>query len=343
MPPVRNPLDVLIIGAGAVGTLFASCIHRNPNIRLTVLCRSNYEQVKKHGLEIFQRRTGPVVIRPFNVVPSLSSLRNGTTFQYVVCANKVTRSSNDRLWTDDLEHIGRNGTTAFVTAQNGIFNESLLQQACPKNSVLSAICYANVARTGPRSAKENVRMHQQCFKVGAFTKCKTSVDAAQRLVELGGHEFSFIETESVQVERWKKMILNASFNTTASLFNANSCIIMEDAHMRSIAMQLGWETLAVGKALGARLDDSIAPDIFEAVRKTPSFEPSTLQDRLIGHPLEVENICGQIARIGQAIGLKVPGLLAVSRELESVNHLQRDQGTKQTFQDFTVPSIVPKQ
>ena len=328
MPPARNPVDVLIVGAGAVGTLFASCIHRNPDIRLTVLCRSNYEQVKKHGLEMFRWRTGSVVIRPHNVVPSLLSLGEATSFQYVVCANKVTRSSNEHVWTDDLERIGCDGTTTFVAAQNGIFNESLLQQAFPQNSVLSAICYASVTRTAPRSVKENVRMHQHCFKVGPFTKSKTAIDAAQRLVELGGHEFSLIETESVQVERWKKMILTASFNTTASLFNANSHVIMEDAHMRSIAMRLGRETLAVGRALGARLDDSIVPDIFEAVRKMPAFEPSTLQDRRTGHLLEIDSTCGQIARIGQAIGLKVPSLLAVSRELESVKQVQRDQGTR---------------
>ena len=92
-----------------------------------------------------------------------------------------------------LEDIGCDRTTTFVAAQNGIFNESLLQQAFPQNSVLSAICYASVTRTAPRSVKENVRMYQHCFKVGAFTKSKTSIDAAQRLVELGGHEFSFIE------------------------------------------------------------------------------------------------------------------------------------------------------
>lgn len=299
MPAIRKPLDVLIVGAGAVGTLFASCIHKHPNIRLTLVCHSYYEQVKKHGLEIFEQRTGPVVIRPHNVVPSLSAISKGTIFQYVVCANKVNRSGTDHLWTDGLEHIGRDETTSFVAAQNGIFNEALLQQAFPQNPVLSAICYASVTRTAPRSVKENLRMYPHCFKVGPFTKDKTSIDGAQELVELGGHDFSFIE--SVEVERWKKMILNASFNTTASLFNANSQAIMEDAHMRSIAMRIGWETLAVGKAVGARLDDSMVLDIFEAVRKTPAFEPSTLQDRLTGHLLEVDNICGQIARIGQAI------------------------------------------
>ena len=332
-------LDVLTVGAGAVGSLFASCIHRNPNIRLTILCRSNYEQVKKHGLEIFQRRTGPVVIRPHNVVPSLSSLSKGTSFQYVVFANKVTRSSNDHLWTDAFDNIGRDDTTSFVTAQNGIFNESLLQQAFPQNPVLSAICYASVTRTGPRSVMENLRMHPHCFNVGAFTKCKTSIDGAQELVELGGHDFSFIE--NVEVERWKKMILNASFNTTATLFNADSHVIMDDAHMRSIAMRLGQETLAVGKALGARLDDSIVPETFEAVRKTPAFRPSTLQDRLAGHPLEIDPICGQLARIGQVIGLRVPSLLAVCQELELVSDVQRDRGTKQTNQDFTLPSSFP--
>ena len=107
-------------------------------------------------------------------------------------------------------------------------------------------------------------------------------------------------------------------------------------------MRVGQKTLAVGKALGVRLDDSIVLDTFEAVRKTPAFEPSMLQDRLTGHLLEIDSTCAQIARIGQAIGVKVPSLLAVSRELESVNPVQRGQGTKQPFPDFPVATMVPK-
>lgn len=342
MACVQDPLDVLIIGAGAVGTLFASCIHRNPNVRLTFVCRSNYEQVNKHGLEIFRRPFGQVSIRPHNVVPGLSSLSKETSFQYVVCAHKITCSSKDHLWTDDLKHIGCNETTSFVTAQNGILNESLLQQAFPQNPILSAICYTNVTLTEPRRVEENVGLHQSCFRVGAFTKGKTSIDLAQKLVGLGGHEFSFIES-SVEIERWRKMIINACFNTTTSLFNANTHVITEDAHKSAIAMHLGQETVAVGKALGVKLDDSIVQDAFEIVRKIPAFEPSMLHDRLTGHLLEVDNICGQVARIGQAIGVKVPNLLAISRELESINDAQRETRHKAKITGPRSTSVVSEQ
>ncbi len=339
MTSVQDPLDVLIIGAGAVGTIFASCIHNNPEIRLTFLCRSNYEQVKEHGLEISKRSTGPVAIRPYEVVPTLSSISKRSPFQYVVCANKIIPSGEDYPWIDDLKHLPRNKTTCFVTAQNGILNESLLQQAFPQNPILSAICYACVTRTAPRFVQENLRLQQHCFKVGAFTKSTTSIDHAQKLVGLGGHEFSFIE--SVEMERWKKLVLNASINTTASLFNANTHVIMEDAHKRAIATRLGQETAAVGKALGVRLDDSIVEDTLEAVRKAPAFEPSMLQDRLTGHLLEVDIICGQVVRIGQAIGVQVPNLLAVAQELESINEAQRETRHNAESQGRMTPASAP--
>ncbi len=342
MACVQDSLDVLIIGAGAVGTLFASCIHRNPNVRLTFVCRSNYEQVKKHGLEIFRRPFGQVSIRPHNVVPGLSSLSKETSFQYVVCAHKITCPSKDILWTDDLKQIGRNETTTFVTAQNGVLNESLLQQAFPQNPIVSAICYTNVTLTAPCRVEENVGLHQNCFRIGAFTKCKTSIDRAQKLVELGGHEFSFIES-SVEIERWRKMAINACFNTTTSLFNANTHVITEDAHKSAVAMHLGQEIVAVGKALGVKLDDSIVQDAFETVRKIPAFEPSMLHDRLTGHLLEVDNICGQVARIGQAIGVKVPNLLAISQELESINDAQRETRHKAKVTGPHSTSIVSEQ
>ena len=107
-------------------------------------------------------------------------------------------------------------------------------------------------------------------------------------------------------------------------------------------MRLGQETLAVGKALGVRLDDSMVQDTFEAVRKLPAFEPSMLHDRLTGHLLEIDNICGQVARIGQAIGVKVPTLLAVSRELESINDAQRESRHKAKTTGPHSTSIVSK-
>lgn len=339
MPSVKNPLDVLIVGSGAVGTLFASCIHKNPGIRLTVLCRSNYEQVEKHGIEISKPSMGPVTIRPHDVIPSLSSISKEASFQYVVCANKIIRSRKDQAWTDDLKHLRRNKATSFVVAQNGILNEALLQEVFPQNPILSAICYASVTRTAPRLVEENLRLYQHCFKVGAFTKSKTSIDQAQKLVGLGGHDFSFIE--NVEVERWKKMILNASFNTTASLFNANSHAIIEDAYKRAVALRLGKETAAVAKALGVRLDDSIVEDIFEAVRKVPAFAPSTLQDRRTGYSLEIDIVCGQVIQIGQAIGVQVPNLLAASQELESINDAQRETRRKAISQGGTMPTISP--
>ena len=317
MPSGQNIIDVLIIGAGAVGTLFASCIHRNPKIRLTLLCRSNDDQLKKHGLVLFRRTAGPVVIRPRNVVSNISSLDKRISFQYIVFANKVHCRTENYFWTDSLQHIGHNESTSFVTAQNGILNESLLYQAFPQNPILSAICYASVTRRAPCNVVENLRMHQHCFRIGAFTKSKASIDAAQTLLGLGGHDFSF--AENVERERWNKMILNASFNTTASLFNADTHAIIEDADKSAIAMRLGQEAAAVAKALGVRLDESIVENTFEAVRKAPAFEPSTLQDRLAGHSLEVENICGQVARLGQTAGVDVPLLLAVTQKLESIN------------------------
>ena len=238
-------------------------------------------------------------------------------FGTLVFANKTHCPSESYFWTDSLQHIGRNESTSFVTAQNGVLNESLLCQAFPQNPVLSAICYANVTRRAPCNVVENVRLHQYCFRISAFTESKASTGAAQTLLGIGGHEFSF--PENVERERWNKMILNASFNTTASLFNANTHAIIEDANKSAIAMRLGQEVAAVAKALGVRLDDSIVESTFETVRKMPAFEPSTLQDRLAGHSLEIDNICGQVARLGQAAGVDVPLLLAVTQKLESIN------------------------
>lgn len=340
MPSARNSLDILIVGTGAVGTLFASCLQQNPGIRLTLLCRSTYEQIKSHGLRFSKHPIGPVVIKPYDVVSNLSSLKNKTPFDYVVFANKAAGPHADDSWISDLKHIGRNGSTSFVTAQNGVLNESFLHQDFPRSPILSAICYASVKRRSPCLVEEKLRLHPHCFRIGAFTNDQASLDSAHKLVGLGGHDFAFIQ--DVQVERWKKMVLNASFNATASLFQANTHDITEDPQKRNMAVRLGQETAAVGKAMGVKLNDSIVQDTVEAVRRAPAFEPSTLQDRLMGRRLEVDNICGQVARLGTAIGVKVPNLLAVCHALESINHAQDAANHQITSRTRSTPASLPR-
>ena len=108
--------------------------------------------------------------------------------------------------------------------------------------------------------------------------------------------------------------------------------ITEDAYKSAVARELGRETYEVARALGVQLETDVVQKLFEAVRSVPSFEPSMLHDRLTGHNLEVDTICGQVARMGQANGVDVSHLLTVSRELEKINQeisAQRHSGLQQ--------------
>ena len=75
-PTSQPPINILVIGYGAVGILYSYILsHASPNVRITALCRSSYDQAST-GIELDSLKFGKVEgFRPFRVVKSEEEAR----------------------------------------------------------------------------------------------------------------------------------------------------------------------------------------------------------------------------------------------------------------------------
>ena len=83
------PDEVLLLGLGAVGTLYAY-IFQSGGANVTAVCRSNYQVVRDHGIDIVSDKFGEhPKWRPTRVIQRPEDVDAvGVTFDYIVCCSK---------------------------------------------------------------------------------------------------------------------------------------------------------------------------------------------------------------------------------------------------------------
>lgn len=127
---------------------------------------------------------------------------------------------------------------------------------------------------------------------------------------------SLLQTTELHVEHapdirravWEKLVLNVAASGPAALTGLQTAQIVGDLSLRRLVVRLAEETIAIALALGWDLRDSIDPNAVARELEAPGVTPSMLQDVLLGRPLEVEAIVGQVQAFGRDAHVGTPAL-----------------------------------
>jgi 2-dehydropantoate 2-reductase len=104
---------------------------------------------------------------------------------------------------------------------------------------------------------------------------------------------------------WAKLCKNAPGVLNALLLQPTR--VFNDEAVAATARQIIRECIAVGRAEGAVLDDSLADSIVEGERAKPPDSMNSLHaDRAAGRPTEIDARNGAIVRIGARHGIPTP-------------------------------------
>jgi len=107
---------------------------------------------------------------------------------------------------------------------------------------------------------------------------------------------------------WEKLVLNVAMSGTAALTRLQTWQVVGEPSLRRIVGGLVEETVAVAQALGWDLRDTVEVEATLRRFEGPGVTPSMLQDVLLGRPMEVEAIAGQVQAFGQDAGVATPVL-----------------------------------
>ena len=274
---------IALIGPGAIGGTIAAWLAQVAANTVTVCARTPFEELV---VEVPDGRT--IRARPRVLVdPSGAS-----PVDWVVTVTKTYDTPGATRWIERL--LGP--TTCVAVVQNGVEHLERFAHVVPRARTLPVIIDIPAERTAPG----RIRQRRQ----GDITA--PSGELGERFAKLfEGTPLTPRTSDDWLSVAWRKLALNSAGVVNALTQKPAGIVRNEKAAalMRAIAA----ESMAVGRAVGARLPDTLPDEVLERLRASaPDSVNSLLADRLAGRPMELDARNGVVVRLGALHGVPTP-------------------------------------
>ncbi|PIA17304.1 ApbA-domain-containing protein [Coemansia reversa NRRL 1564] len=314
-------IKVLLLGAGALGSIFAWRLQEGDKAKVTVVCRSNYSIVKSRGFSIVSEAYGKHTYHPNKVVRSVEdAVSDGTVYDFIIVCTKALPNLSD-----DSEMIvpAVNGNkTTIILIQNGIGIEKAFCVRFPESPIVSAVAYIDVSQPSDgviEHGSNAMLLMGLCASENAnydTAAVNKSLQSVSGIWNDNGATCTIVE--NIQRFRWLKLVWNASFNTVSVVSGGNDTRqMLADPYCKGLIRNLMTEVYKIGEAATGEplpvLLGADSPDAFIAsteANKTPVC-PSMLMDFRARRPMEHEVILKRPLDVAKRLGIHAPYMEAV--------------------------------
>mgnify|MGYP001822257844 CR=1 FL=1 len=273
---------IALIGPGAIGGLTAAWLCQDEANEVTVCARTPLQDLR------LETPDGPINAHP----TVLTEPEPGPAADWVLVATKAYDSDSAAAWFANL--LGED--TRVAVLQNGVDHVERFSKYLPAERIVPVIVDCPTERVEPGLIRQRgpVTMVVPDSPIGT---AYTALFAGTAVAASTSDEFTTMA--------WRKLCINAAGAVNALTLKPAG--IANDAHAANVMRNLVLEAASVGRAEGARLDDSIAEEVVEIYRNQPADSVnSLLADRLAGRPMEIDLRNGVIARLGQRHRIATP-------------------------------------
>lgn len=286
-----KPTPVLLVGTGALATLFAA---RLAGSGLHVLMLGNWPE----GLTTLNEKGARLLLpdgreQAFVVRASDSpSAFKGVELAFVLVKAWQTGQAARAL----AACLAKDGLA--VTLQNGLGNRETLVGLLGEERVLQGITTSGATLMGPGLVRPGgdgittLAAHPRAAEV-------------QSVLQMAGFETKL--AADVESLLWGKLVINAGINPLTAILNIPNGELLQRPGARQLMAQLAGEAAAVAAARGIRLPFADPVTAAEQVaERTGANISSMLQDVRRNAPTEIDAICGAVTRHGEASGIPTP-------------------------------------
>ncbi|KAL0067443.1 hypothetical protein AAF712_005430 [Marasmius tenuissimus] len=237
--------EVLLIGLGGIGAIYAYVLKESQQVRLTVVARSNYDVAQKNGMNFRSDKFGDHVKgwKPDRLFPRIADAAD-QKYDYVFVATKVVPEviTTEKMLAPLLtkSYVEQWGQPIYVLLQNGMGVERGLygairgveeevsrtesSSAQPVRIVSACVyCMGNLIAPDTVEYVEGHRLTIGVFRPGVFNITHDSEEEANVLndleviLEAGGTSITVVP--EIQRRKLEKNMLNLAFATFATLSN----------------------------------------------------------------------------------------------------------------------------
>lgn len=292
-------IKVLVVGAGAIGGFYGALLAQQ-GAEVSVVCRSDFEQVKQHGFAINSHSLGNWNFKPAQVLKSVDEYKGSA--HYILLCTKVINTL-DRV---NLIKSAVKPETAIVFIQNGVEIEQELVNAFPGNEVISGLAFICSNRTAPGTIS-----HQAYGRLFLGNVTHGISSKTQKLCDVFNQSgITCRATEDIITARWQKCIWNAPFNPLSVLSDGlmtADILQTQEPFVRQIMQEVFNVAAATGHPLPS---DTIAKNIANTY-DMPPYKTSMLLDFEAGRPMETDAILGNAVQAGRRENIPCPCLESI--------------------------------
>lgn len=275
---------IAVVGVGAIGGVLAALLDATGRHEITLCTRRPLPDLT------VKTPDGVVAIKARN----WTNPAQAEAMDWIMIASKAYDAESTAQW---LPRLMAEGAPVAV-AQNGVEHRERFGPWVQQEMLVPLVVQISVDRQadgiiwqrGPaRLTVEEGRLGREFAEL--FRGSKSEV----------------IVTEDFKTAQWRKLCGNSTGTLSVLAGKPFSAFKQRDEALAQVALEMARECVAVGRAEGAQLDDSVAQRVAEGiVHGTGDRNNSMLADRLAGRPMEIEARNGVIVRLGEKHGIATP-------------------------------------
>lgn len=287
-------MNITIIGAGAMGSLFGSYLARSgENVFLIDIWQEHVDAINSNGLGVeFDEKTSRIDIQAF------STIQDAPKSDLVIIFVKSTQTQQAAA--QALKCINDKGVV--LTLQNGMGNADIISQLVDPDKVIAGTTSHGATILGPgliRHAGTGPTLIGMWSENNYFDLeniknvfCNAGIDTK-------------IE-DNIHRVVWKKLIINVGINAITALTGIKNGSILDLPPTGELVRSAVKEACDVAMAHGVKLADDMADQVFKVATATGPNRSSMGQDVDHKRPTEIDAINGVIVSLAQKKGMSVP-------------------------------------
>src|SRR5882672_569438 len=319
MIPMNGRRQILIVGAGAIGGLYAAYLAKLAEVVVLDANHAHVEAIRSRGLIVTGLTELATPLAAFATAAEMGRRRFDAA---IILVKSQSTESAFRSIEPALE-----GRPLLVTFQNGLGNEEVLMRASDLD-VAHGVSFEAARYDGPGRVHHLV--HGEDSWLGPARGQLESVAWLGELMTKSGLRTNVVADPRGPI--WGKFIFNSVMNPIGAIVQGVNAARYEVPEMCALIDDMAAECVRVAEALGIRL----AFDPMYLVKKFRSGEVplskhagSMAQDLEAGRETELEAMTGYIVKRAKQLGVPVPvteSVYSLAKGVEYAARAKRDGG-----------------
>lgn len=286
-------MNILIVGAGAVGGYYGACLARaGLQVSYLVTARS-LPIIQKKGLIV--KSKGEV----WTIHPSVSA--NPAELPPSDLIIIAVKRYDTEAVLNSLQPVLKEDSV-ILPLQNGIDSEEDILRRFSHAQVLGGIAFI-----GARLEEPGVILHQGAgsLSIGELDGSESKrLQAVVQMFKDAGVPAK--PSRDIYKAKWQKLCWNAVFNPLTVILNGPVDYILDSRDALEIVFGLFHEIRSVAEKKGIMLAADLMDEHIAITQKLRGYHTSMYEDFVRGKPTEIDYFNGYVCREGEKLGVLVP-------------------------------------